>query len=132
MRKLSQKDLKRFAEAKSEIEAAKSKVEAILNEAKSEIEDIVNNANTLRDEIYGAFDDLVNEAQSYYDEKSEKWQEGDNGQQYQNWIQKLEEIRDEIGDDISVDLDESVDLEAFDNIANSLSDENIPEAPDGM
>ena len=34
--------------------------------------------------------------QEFFDEKSEKWQESETGENYQNDIDKLEEIHDEI------------------------------------
>lgn len=48
---------------------------------------------------------LRDEAQGYHDDKSEKWQEGDAGQAYAQWIE-------EIGLDVSmIELEEPDDLE---------------------
>ena len=37
-------------------------------------------------------------AQEYFDERSEKWQESEAGEDYQAWIERLEEIEDALND----------------------------------
>lgn len=132
MRKLSQKDLKRIAEEKDAIDEAKSKLEAIIEEMKGKVAEAISAVNDARDSAYNALDDIVNEAQSYYDEKSEKWQEGDNGQQYQEWIGKLEEARDAVGEEFELDLEEAIDIEPVREMIAALEEDNLPEAPDSV
>jgi hypothetical protein len=41
-------------------------------------------------EAYGFVEDIVNERQGDFDDKSERWQEGERGQAAQSWIQEWE------------------------------------------
>lgn len=131
MRKISQKDLKRIADAKASIEEAKSKIENLIDELRSKIDEAISEANDARDDAYNALDDLASEAQTYYDERSEKWQESDAASQYTDWISAIETARDNIGEEIAIDL-EQIGLDQFDEIINALEEGTIPEAPDQM
>jgi len=42
--------------------------------------------------------DLTNEMQEYFDDRSEKWQEGEKGEEYQQKIEDLTEIESELQD----------------------------------
>jgi uncharacterized protein YicC (UPF0701 family) len=41
-------------------------------------------------EAYGFVEDIVNERQTDFDDKSERWQEGERGQAAQSWLQEWE------------------------------------------
>jgi hypothetical protein len=68
-------------------------------------------------------DGLHSEAESYYDEKSEKWQEGDAGSTYQSWL-------DVLGTELEVveEPDEPEDLEVPESVADHL--DNLATSPD--
>lgn len=40
--------------------------------------------------------DLIEEREAYFEEKSEKWQEGDKGDEYQGLTESLQEIADNL------------------------------------
>ncbi len=65
---------------------------------------------------------IAADQQSYIDERSEKWQEGDAGQVYQEWMQAWEGSLEEL------DIDEPDELEEPDmNAADAL--EELPDEP---
>jgi hypothetical protein len=52
----------------------------------------------IQSEACAIMEDAASEAESYYDEKSEKWQEGERGQAYSEWKDRLREIADSLGE----------------------------------
>lgn len=52
----------------------------------------VDKLNLTLEEVRNFADEVKSEAQDYFDERSEKWQEGDKGQQYQEWINSMETV----------------------------------------
>ncbi len=48
------------------------------------------------EEISTIIEEIAQEAQDYYDDKSEGWQEGDKGQEYDAWISMLNDTKDDI------------------------------------
>ncbi len=56
-------------------------------------------ANALKETLDAAadfLDPLAEEAQSFFDERSEKWQEGDAGCSYSAWAEALKDVADEL------------------------------------
>ena len=96
--------------------AAKAEAWAKVEAAQTEYRDAVSAANEWRDNLHG-------DAQSYFDERSEKWQEGDAGQQYSAWLDTIGTEFDE-----SDEIDEPEDLEAPEDVSESI--EQLPEAAD--
>jgi chromosome segregation ATPase len=130
MQKLSKRDLERIKDAATRMEDLQSKVEEIVTKANSELEALVEEFEDARHDAFGALDDICNEAQDYFDERSEKWQDGDKGDQYRDWISSLEEVRDHLDQSItlSVEFAEKDEIEAMvSGLAN-----DIKEAPDEM
>jgi hypothetical protein len=76
------------------LEAAWVDVEA----ARDELNEEIDNANQFRSEVYDAAD-------SYFSDRSERWQDGDAGQAYQEfmgqWEEELEQVEVERPDDVS-------------------------------
>lgn len=98
---------KAFDEAREAYLAAKGNVVEILTEAAEAVREIES------------------DAQSYYDERSERWQEGDKGQAYYTWI-------DDIGTRAScLEVDESVDDDEIDGIIANLDPDQFPFEPEG-
>lgn len=50
--------------------------------------------------------ELVGEMQQYFDDRSEKWQEGDSGDEYQAWIDSVEEQADALDEVADFSLDQ--------------------------
>lgn len=58
--------------------AAHTAITEKVNEAIAAYNDVCQNVETFRDEV-------TTDMQSYIDERSEKWQDGDSGQEYTSW-----------------------------------------------
>lgn len=55
--------------------------------------------NELLEEARGIIDDVHSQGESDFDDKSEKWQEGERGEATREWLESLESIRDDdLGD----------------------------------
>lgn len=57
-------------------------------------DDYVAPMNEALNEAHGFADDIANERQSEYDDKSDRWQEGDRGQGAYSWLSAVESGRD--------------------------------------
>jgi hypothetical protein len=112
-----------------------SKEQDKLNKLKAEFQKKRAAAETALIEMAGAgheakafIEDLASSAREYYDGRSEKWQEGDKGVAYDEWVSKLEECADAYdhsGDDEAEDLEYSRIKEDFETMT-----EDIPLAPE--
>ena len=121
MNKLAKKQLKQRQDLSAQMEAAKEELEAAVetyNGAMSEAWEKVSEALNRLNETITAADEFRSEIESeqeeYYDERSERWQEGDAGQAYQAWKEdwgtELSEVEMEKPDDL-----EMPDVEAVEN-----------------
>ncbi len=81
------------------------------------IEEYNDNINDLR----GVYEGIAETAQEYFDERTENWQNSDNGQAYQEWINDLENPAVEDFDFDIPGIIEAVDFQDWDN-----SDEFLP------
>lgn len=62
--------------------------------------------------------DIHSEMDSYFEDKSEKWQEGDNGQQYDSWRTQWDEAAEALEPTDLPNLDQAQEaIDAFDNLA---------------
>lgn len=91
--------------------------ETSLNEKIADLNAIIEEANGLRDEIQA-------DAQSYYDEKSEKWQEGERGSAHSDWVSSWQEEIEEI-EEISIETVAKVE----ETPETLLSDDDYPTEP---
>lgn len=63
---------------------------------------VIDRLNEKRDELHGILDEAASDASTYYDERSEKWQEGDRGSVYSDWKDELQRIAGEIAEEFEV------------------------------
>jgi len=96
-----------------------------MSEAWEAVEEAVNAYNGVRDDLVGMVDGEADDQQSQYDDKSEKWQEGDTGQAVQEWIESL---RTAVGDINEVAMDKPEDLSVDDVVGGD--DITIEDAPE--
>jgi vacuolar-type H+-ATPase subunit H len=102
--KLTSKEDARKSELEAELEQAVGAVEDARNELQEEIakliadfnEKHVDPLNTKLEEAHGFVEDIVNERQGEYDDKSERWQDGERGQSAQSWLQEWESSMGEL------------------------------------
>jgi hypothetical protein len=127
MKKLSKRDeerraeiITRFQAATAEIDEAIVAVNAIideqLNTAIDRYNEVVNNLDGLRDDVVAAMEE-------YAGDRSEKWQEGDAGQSYEEWKSEWENL--DASELSKVEAIESIDT----NHAEAL--EALPSEPNG-
>lgn len=74
--------------------------------------------------IKDAYESVAEDARAYYDERSEKWQEGDAGTNYMEWIDQLEAVD---LDEVELDIPEDIEMPDFPD----LSEELAPTEPEG-
>lgn len=108
----------RMREAIQDVNSTASKINDLIHEANEKIGVV----NEVFEEARGFREDMVSEIDSYMEDRSEKWQDGDKGQQYQAWKDALEEFSPE-------DIEPFEEIEEFtDEQADEL--DNLPSSPD--
>lgn len=114
MKKLSKEQIKARDEIAAKLRAAQDEVEAVINEANQQIQVY----NTLLEEARTWSSDVGSEIRSFFDEKSEKWQEGEAGSATDSWAQEFEDF-----DPSTIDEIDEPDFAAPDDM------ENLSESP---
>jgi len=164
MRKLSKKNLKSIEDAQRAVNDASETLRSAIQEIKDEgegklsaVSDAVEEFNSWLqeakdndlDEAFTTYQDamtdgrdlmeeLANDADNYFDDKSEKWQEGEKGEAYGEWRDRLREIADEFDEpecpEIEFDFEcpEFFDFDADPDDIKNGDDlfEDIPEEPE--
>jgi len=69
--------------------------------------DAVMDMNAKASEFAQFLDEIIEEKQGEFDEKSEKWQEGEKGEAAKEWIEAFEEVKGELE---GLDVPEEFDL----------------------
>jgi uncharacterized coiled-coil DUF342 family protein len=126
MKALGKKDAKRKAELVGEIQDKAGELSTAVAKFNEELaklrEDLTATITEYNEVVQTAEEfraDMLSQMQSYFDEKSERWQEGEAGQAYQQWINDWEggaltQVDLEMPDDISEPSDEaSAELEGL-------------------
>lgn len=131
MKKLDKATLERLAKMREEVRSLQDDLGAeveTFNEKVAELfsgveairvnlNEKIQEANTLIEEIHG-------DMESFFDEKSEKWQEGDSGQEFQSWMQEWETELEEIDElDIPEPLEVSLEVaDTFDQFPEEINE----------
>jgi hypothetical protein len=91
MKSLSKADLARRDRYAEELRVLRDKIEdefrALNEETFKPINTLIDTYNETLEEARGFIEDLSSIMSDYYDERSEKWQDGDAGQAYAEWKQ---------------------------------------------
>ena len=109
--------------AHDELETAITEYNAAMEEEQDKVQ---GKLNALNEKIREASDwatGIASEMQSYYDEKSERWQEGENGENYLSWKEEYEGLST---DDVEIDFPEDMEVPVCD-VADDL--ESLPDEP---
>ena len=96
----------------------KQKLLDALTEAKQKADEAIDSLNIAREDAKDFAADLSSEMEAHYDAKSEKWQEGDNGQAYSSWRDAWDEIASALDEDVPALDDIQATIEAFDGSPN--------------
>lgn len=104
--------------------ADQRRIEALIEKfdnKKSLVEEALTQLNEVRDELRGVVEDIKDEMQSQYDDKSEKWLEGDRASPTEDWISDLEEVVSCLEDEI--EMPDTADID-------SMLEEGVPCEPE--
>jgi hypothetical protein len=128
---LSKEQEKEKAELVDAIRAAHTKLEdalgvfnARLVEEQGDVQEKLDALNAKLQEASEWAEGVVSEMQDYYDERSEKWQEGDDGQNYDAWKDGYEDLDFE---DLKIDFPEEIGIPDCPSVADDL--EALPDEP---
>ena len=99
MLKLTQNEVTRLQSASAAISELYEELDNTRQRFESEIAEIKSKIGEAKQDAWEVLDDAANQAESYYDERSEKWQEGDRGQAYSEWKDELRRLADECAED---------------------------------
>lgn len=127
MKKLSKDSVKKLADASAKMTEIKDKVESLIEDTNSKMIDLIALFNDERNTAASILDDLNNEQNSYFDDRSEKWQEGDTGQAYSGWMEnvarELERLSDDVVLEVEIDLsDLEACIEACDDVETEFNE----------
>jgi hypothetical protein len=125
MLKISQADIARLATLGQEVAEGYDELDALFAEFREKFEPLVEAINEKRQAAHDVLDDIVREADEYFDDKSEKWQEGDRGVAYEEWKNNLSVERDNLAEEVEIEFPE--DPERPDWVA--LITDGLEEAP---
>jgi alkanesulfonate monooxygenase SsuD/methylene tetrahydromethanopterin reductase-like flavin-dependent oxidoreductase (luciferase family) len=89
--------------AAAEAEAIHAEFEDLAAQYNADIAALVERFGDATDIARGIVEDAASAADEYFDLKSEKWQEGDRGQAYQEWQRRLQDVADAIGERIDAE-----------------------------
>lgn len=130
MKKISKSDMERIAKLREAIEGKKAKIEEALEKFQESIAPILEEAEEERQELFGVLDDIVNAMENYFDERSDKWQEGDAGSAYSEWQNQIDTARGAFESEMSFEIDSEAAFEPWGEMLSALDEENFPEAPE--
>lgn len=118
MRELSKEDQKEFQERLDAIDEKQKAVESAVEELNDKALAAVNAAivalNSAMSDIREFRDNIVAQISDYYDERTEKWQEGETGQQFTRWKDAWEcEEFDDIEELEPIEVGNAIDVEGI-------------------
>ncbi len=118
MKKLSKEQIAQIDSASAECARIQGEINDLvvkynefLEEWKGIAEEQVQAYNQRVNEILGVYRDAAEEARDYQSEKSEKWADSEAGQEYEEWVSKLEDVETEV---YTIDLEIPDPLEELD------------------
>jgi hypothetical protein len=115
-----------LTEARGKLQDAVSVFNAAVEELKAPLLAALESYNEVIEETRGFVEDIASAADGQFDDKSEKWQEGDKGQQVREWIDAWQ---NEPFDAIELSFPEELALEDEESDHDGRL-ENLPEAAD--
>lgn len=96
MNKLDRSDINELQQLADDIKGSLAEYEELRAQVVADIEKIITELNQKRERAWEIVDQAATDADAYFDERSEKWQEGDKGQRYAEWRDELQRVAGEI------------------------------------
>lgn len=131
--KLTREELDRKNELLHKLHAERTTIDEAVeafNEALTVARDKLNASidtyNEAREEVRGFVEDIARQAEEDYGDKSERWQEGERGEQVQEWINELQSFT--AFDDIERYEEETYDPLCREDLATDF--DNLPNEPE--
>lgn len=90
MKSLSKSDQKERDDFVNRLRAKMETIDDLVqaaNDAIDAVNEAISDYNATVDDVNSWAQDLIGQMEDYRDGRTEKWQESDDGQQYDNWIQ---------------------------------------------
>jgi len=114
------------SDAADELDTAINKYNDAITPFADEVREALTSYNNARADLVARYQELGSDARDYYDERTERWQDGENGQQYLRWVEAFEEF--DI-DEATLDLPENGlelpnEVPAFDSLELPADDPN--------
>ena len=100
MKKLKESEVDALQSAASEIVSVLDAIDELREATEAEIGRLLTELIEPQETARGILEDAASAADEYYDERSEKWQEGDAGQAYDEWRNRLRSLADDLGEEI--------------------------------
>jgi len=100
VKKLTRNEVETLQTAAREIVSIYEEMDQVRTHAEEELARLVLELGEPMENARGVLEDAANLAEEYYDERSEKWQEGDTGSAYSEWKENLRRLADELGEDV--------------------------------
>lgn len=125
--KISKSDNARIMKLAGELDEMRTAINDKIDEWRGEMEDLLEFINAKREELRAVIEDVHSEKQGEFDDKSEKWLEGDRGMATEEWLNAIEDAMNPVYDDYTVEMPEEL---TFDSAFETLKDEGLPSEPE--
>jgi len=112
------KTLAEIAEAETKLTEAVETFNEWLESNSSDIEAARTVYNEKLAELQAVYTNIAEAAREYYEEKSDKWQEGEAGEAYNEWLDQLESIDLE---EIDIELPDPIEMPDFLDLSEELA-----------
>lgn len=122
MKRINAKTAQRLVGIAVDVTAAYREADAILDQ----LAPLIAQINELRQEAAELMEDEANSAESYYDERSERWQEGERGEVFAEWRDTLRQLADALAEEVELP---DIDLEPPDWLSD-ITEQEFEELPE--
>jgi hypothetical protein len=125
VKKLTPKEVEALVAAGQEIGSVLDEIDLLRTNTQAEFERLLTELAEPQETARGILEDAANAAEVYASERSEKWQEGETGERYMEWLGELRGLADAAAED--VDAPDIADLERPDWVDAISNAQNFAE-----
>jgi len=116
-----------LSEAAAKLAEAVEEYNSIVEKARGDVDEALSAYNSAREDFVEVVNEVANRIEEEYDNKSERWQESDKGQEAQTFVEWYTEFRDgTLSEDLEIEFPDALEF------PDPMSDipEEFPETPD--